>query len=419
MIDLDELDGTLNKITLPYCNDILIGDVLHYPCRNIGQVGILRLLLRFFKFLIKTPLSHYCSKKLSDNGDLFILTSAAREDGLVKFERLFNMIHKGTSIEYIFNKQNIKLRNFSQIPKIFIWYYKLKRLGLGKKLSFELSLCLYKIYIEVFEIERILSNINNTFSRVTFYCDVMPVDSFLVQKFKKKGMRTVSLQHGMHSASFDKNIFLYSHCDDFLAGNLFTIKEAKSVGRGENMIPVGLIGSIGNTKKQIKRKTFNVKKLGLFLDSSESHELNIELACFLKNYCSQKGYELYVKLHPTEDAFKEEYKIFFSGSNCNGIWGKEISLSDFSEKIDIAIVRYSTCLVEMLELGVPAFSFYSTTSKRDVYINCGLDIRFNDEDSLNRLIEKVNSENYYEELVQCRNFFYISNADENYVRFFN
>ena len=185
------------------------------------------------------------------------------------------------------------------------------------------------------------------------------------------------------------------------------------------MIPAGLIGSIGNPKKQIERKRFDVKTIGLLLDSSESHELNIEFAKFVNEYCSRYGYDLYVKLHPTEERFKEKYKYLFSENNCKGIWAKDISLGGFSEKIDLAVVRYSTCLIEMLELGVPAFSFYSRSSNRDMYINCGLDIRFSDDTTLTHLIDKVNSMDYYKEFIQCRNFFYIDNAEENYIKYYN
>lgn len=416
---LNELNDILNKITLPYCNDVLIGDALHYPSRDFGQVSFLHLVLRFIRILLTTSISHYHNHKISDNGELFIFTSAGRKDGLVKFERLFNLIQKGSCIEYSFNKSYINLSKFSQIPKIFNWYGKLLAASIKKSLSFEIALCLYECYIEVYEIEKTLSALDIKFYRATFFCDVMPVDSFLVQKFKKKGIRTVSLQHGMASASFDKYIFLYSHSDDYLAGNFFTINEAKSVGRGENMIPAGLIGSIGNPKKQIERKRFDVKTIGLLLDSSESHELNIEFAKFVNEYCSRYGYDLYVKLHPTEERFKEKYKYLFSENNCKGIWAKDISLGGFSEKIDLAVVRYSTCLIEMLELGVPAFSFYSRSSNRDMYINCGLDIRFSDDTTLTRLIDKVNSMDYYKEFIQCRNFFYIDNAEENYIKYYN
>ena len=418
-IILNDLKNTLNNIKLRKCESVLIGDALHYPIRGLGNVGYLHLFLRFIRILFTSSVSHYYTNKITDDDELFVFTSPGRKDGLAKFEKLFNLIGRGSCIEYSFDKKKINISLLSQVPCIIDWYKTLSGAGIEKKISFEISLCLYECYIEVYDITKAVSKLATNFKRATVFCDVMPIDSLLVQIFKNKGIRTVSLQHGMYSTSFDRNVFVCSHSDDYLVGNLFTINEAKSVGRGENMIPVGLIGSIGNAKIQLSRKTFNVKSIGLLLDSSESHDLNLELASFVKEYCSKHKYNLYVKLHPTEEKFKNKYKDIFEGSYFKGIWDEDITLVDYSKKIDIAIVRYSTCLIEMLGLGIPAFSFYSSLSTRDMYINCRLDIRMCDDASLTRLIEKVKKTNYYEEFIQCRDFFYIDNCEENYIRFYN
>ena len=56
---------------------------------------------------------------------------------------------------------------------------------------------------------------------------------------------------------------------------------------------------------------------------------------------------MFLKLHPTSN--QELYDDIIDSSVCERIYGRNISIIDFGKIIDIAILRNSTALLEMIE----------------------------------------------------------------------
>ena len=142
------------------------------------------------------------------------------------------------------------------------------------------------------------------------------------------------------------------------------------------MIPVGLPSSINEVFDR-KGKLDLVEKIGVIPEGESCFKDNVELILFVQEYCKKNNKRLLLKLHPTSNI--DNYRDILDASICEAVYGKEIRILDFAKKIDIAIIRNSTGLLEMIEQMVPAFVFYSDQQELDVfkYVDS---IRFKSED---------------------------------------
>lgn len=299
------------------------------------------------------------------------------------------------------------------------WNKELKRAGVNSAANRRICLVhLYRAYINYKEITNYIYKKKLNVKCFVVWCDILLSDSVLVQKMKHMGIDTVTFQHGIYLASSHARLFTKSKSDMMFSINQFTIEESKKCDYRGQTVLTGHPERIGRQEAE-KKLGDKAATIGVLLDSFIYHDLNIEFAGFMNQYCLDNGKCMIIKLHPTERDDKSKYLKKLSSSVCKGVYCSEISLNDFSKMIDIAVVRLSSTLVNMLDSGVPSFSFARNIPlQADTYKNIKQDIRFSTEEDLNRLISKVESGDYKDEFEEIRSFFCVDDVSKRYRDFF-
>lgn len=212
---------------------------------------------------------------------------------------------------------------------------------------------------------------------VMTYFDSGPDENVLVQYFKQQGAITVTNQHGIgifKSWNYDlmnQSQILNFKSDFFLARSEKQKEEFERAGFDGNRIIV--VGYIGN--KELRVKLNHTGVLGLFLDTPSmplSEQASITLIKFVEDISKKMKFKYIVKCHPNDDVHK--YKKMVS-EKCIGIYGKEISVQESFEMVDIGIVHTSSTYVDAYEYGIRCLkycsdAYFPISVKEDEFRTC-------------------------------------------------
>ena len=208
-----------------------------------------------------------------------------------------------------------------------------------------------------------------------------------------------------------------SHSKYFFAHGEFTIKEAQKAGyRNGVMVPVG-IPALVKDEPVLKRVVEKTDTIGLILDGDELYEDNLILIRFMLDFCKDNNCKVIVKLHPASD--KSRYTNLWDSHIVKGIYGSEISIYEFADLIDLAVVKSSTCLIELLGMLVPTFIYENDNLSRNVYKEFP-HLKFFDNGTLIQCMEDIRREDFTQELDTYREFFGAGkNITANYIENFH
>ena len=94
------------------------------------------------------------------------------------------------------SKAKLSLLNLSKLYLPFIWVHEMKPVTKSLYIRWIAASLIYKAYVNDAYIERIINSKKYSIKYLLSYYDTEPFASFVTQKFNKKGIKTITLQHG-------------------------------------------------------------------------------------------------------------------------------------------------------------------------------------------------------------------------------
>jgi hypothetical protein len=255
-------------------------------------------------------------------------------------------------------KKHISIFNiFVSFVQLFI-FTKLKKISLKDRFYFFLLLVQYKNTIDVWESYSF--EVNTT--KFVPFLSCFPMDSILCQYFRKRGIKSYGIQHGLHSSSSDFLTFIpYDvvnienlQADYILGWGDYTREALIKEGKSEKQFLLA-----GNPKYsdvyKIKMKQPLLKSCVLCLSRDLYAEGNLKLLEIAKKMV-QNGLIVHLKFHPRSDMKiyeatlnSFEYTILELGCSIN----ESIAIV----KPDFVIVYNSTVYYEYYMKGIVALRY--------------------------------------------------------------
>lgn len=407
----------LNSLNLVCLNDVKIGDILYYPIHIYK-----RKTYSFYSFLRTCAILLYrtiikCNQFeiKGDGQNVFFLSECDyRKDQVDNFNNIFLVVDDYIKIIYQ-KKQGIHVKYLKYVYLYFRWFNEINKVVKCRKDTFEYTFYLYIAFIDSIEIQNELNYKN--IKRLTTCNDVSPTDSLIVQLYNKKNIETVTLQHGVFSLECNNWMLRGSHSGIYMAANKFTIHEANLIGYKGKLISAGMTYSIPNECNQMPTQFFD-KKICVFLEGEIMHDDNVQMMLALQDFCKNNDKEMIIKLHPTSFHKLPEYADLLDFKIVKRIICNEVSLQELSKQIDVAVIRNSTVLIQMLEFWVPSFIYYTDDQVIDVYKSAPCEFRFSSEKELIDKLDGIHKKEFMKKMIIQREFFFIENSKDNYRKFY-
>lgn len=407
----NEIVNKINNLSLYGCEDIKCGDVLYYTICMEDEHGIFRLMKKVM-ILLKSFLFDTNNYELfgSANVLLFFGASSSRRDMYSKFSKLEAVIDNRLCINP-FGKYKLRrhiLKNIGGLRIPLRWSTQLKPIIANHIERFRQISILYRAYCDYKSFLDYEKNNNLQITKLITLCDLQATESYFTQMFNKDSKLTISLQHGTYSSVDNPYEFRGIKSKIFLADGHFSQDEAKIAGISENckVIPVGLLTSIG-VREQERPDKYGNYTIGVALEAESRREDNIKTIEFMAGFCKKYNKKLVLRFHPTSSI--DNYNLILEKYGIMDYCSTEISVKDFAKMIDIAITRYSTMLVDLLNLWVPTFLYFLEGQLQNTYRNYTM-LNFGNEQELSDLIENIN-ENTVSELISNSRQYFVCGGD--------
>lgn len=405
----EKLVYKLNNIKFDNLEDIDIGNCLYFPLMwyKKSKFSILKRLLRIFYDLIfvdykvigdgKNILFYskeYNSRK--DYRDIFFKVSSAIEDNKI-----------------IIPNKKFQLKNIYLLKRIFKWYKQLKNLK-----DIDISLKMYILYNIIFcyvNLQCMKRELNNETKNIIVLCDFHSVDSIVVQYCNSIGIKTYTLQHGIHEKGPKYNELSYSQ--KFLGYGKQTKELALESGMQEDkFISVGMPQLI-NEKIPDKINLKNIQKIGIIFSGGKFYDEDIEMFQYAIKFARKNGYKIIIKLHP---AHEDKYKInFYDYKEVEKVYAQDITVDELKKEIDFCLIDISTVFIEYT---VGLFPCMLYKSRLNIYKNetdwCKFDNEIDIENFYNNL--KNNPITIENKIKELRGYYTeIDNVAEKYNKAIN
>jgi hypothetical protein len=392
-MNINDYQQKINDIAFINCIDIKMGDVLHYYLKSeINIKDVCRALKSVF-FVDNYKFS------VSGNPNILCLCSSDynfRPEHKKAFNNVMALIDD--KIVMMSEKKIFSIFIIRNINFIIKWYKQLKKIEKDSKKRMYYSLKILSIYRTYQSWEKLLKEKKWNINSFLTYCDVMPVDNFFTQKFNMNKKNTITLQHGTFNIINNSWAYLGSKSKYFLAESQAAKNTAISVGYNGKMIVVGSPHHLNEIKKNINREKDSI---GIVMNSPmQPVEDNIEMLKELLKYCEKNNKNMFVKLHPADDNSK--YNNILLNKNVH-IYGKEISIDDFCNMVEIVIVSSSTSFLTALRLNIPCFLFVRENHDINLFEKTDY-LKFTNIEELENKIIKIGSDEYKNEVKLIREY---------------
>lgn len=287
---------------------------------------------------------------------------------------------------------------FQLLPKFFSF----RASDLYERIYLYLRLCFY--YRHLFALSKY------KFEIIVFFADMQPVENLLAQYFRNKGIKTVTLQHGLYVNYRDYptvNVINYLHqpSEYFLAWGESTADLIRISGNGRKVVicgkPTIALKALNDCESNLSSENYQ-PYFTVILDQNMCHAQNIDMLHLLSHFAECVSLEMNVRYHPGNNRAVYESLGLKYYTNLN------IQNSTF------VVGHTSSMMYEIMLLGIPVFKFASD-------IPC---VAMPDElifDSLSRLQEVVNSASKMDFEKLCTEYiaFFGDESLKKYGDFFN
>ena len=327
----------------------------------------------------------------------FFISSNNRENVTKSFETVRSL--KDGDFLSIFTKgrhHNVIGGLYVLICLVPLWAMQIRKIARNFNEFFWLMVILQQIYTVEKELRKI--DIDKYKALFTYYDSLEP-EAYVVQCFKKKGITTVSLQHGQFTdkcdeSFIDSGVELHTFNSDYLlCWNKFTFDEAVKSGISPEKLVIAGIWSYINKKRAICRKNHN-GIFGVVIGHPSFEQENLNLIAAANNLSEKYGLKYYLKLHPF---YKEDH---FS-KNVNGCYlgniKKGIPMLDYANQVDFTLIGSTSVFVELIYIGHDVYR-YSSGEANDKYKSIKIGKYFNCPDEINTVYLKEKEKDYTEQL---------------------
>lgn len=366
-IDLDYVNSiqkNLNRIIFKGCEDVLVGDALYYPIFFMQGILIqgrcFKNILRPIKWnlhIIKRILfNKYQYKKNKNSNSLFLFSSSYgdREDLRKTFSKVIGLSPESSFAIYDSNINSFSIWKLKYLGLFRKWNKLLRRKDVcstGLERTFFL-MSLVDFFCDYKDAERFFGKDFAGINILASFCDVHAVDSFFTQKFNAMNKKTVDFMHGAISAKGSNPWSVFGiKSSYFIADSEYTKNLLLENGYKGIVFTCGYPYSI-NERVYINA-ICNERVIGVILSGHVLHDENLIL-CRNLSFLKNMGYKIIAKLHPSEKKgdYPSECTSLFSE-----IYEKEITSSEFLDKISFAIISSSVVVYEAIYHRIP-FIFY-------------------------------------------------------------
>ncbi len=403
VIDNKTLIDEMNNIDFYKCDGVRVGDVLYYAhtLRNrTTKFNSIKIAIgRILRFAFFSNVEFEIHGKPDT---LFLMSNLFRKrQDLQRSFRAVVELSENNIYMFFSDKFRISVIGIISIPVIIRWNKQIR--GILKENNDRMYYLgyIYEAYLEYYYFERFCRKRHLTVDKLVSICDVQLTDSYFTQKFNMLKKKTITLQHGIMCSTHNTWTFSGSHSDYFIANSRFTESESAIVGYGHNMIVAGLISCVNN---QPLEKLFSNKRetIGVMVDGEDFRIDNYRTISTMAAYCTKYNKKLLVKLHPLCDI--DIYRKEFRDENVIKFVKKEMTLNQFFDIVDVAVVRNSTTLIEALQYGIPTYIINDEYQVADIYKNVNM-LKFSNENEFHDLIDDRSEEEIFREYKSAREFF--------------
>ena len=414
-MDLNIMRKKLNKIKLSKCEDIKVGDMLYFDFMLLNSFQKKNLPRSFFRIIYY---SLFCSFNIKTKGDPKIISlfhAGTRKDHKKAFFDVINLLDDNLIVTPIESKAKLSLLNLSKLYLPFIWVHEMKTVTKFLYIRWIAASLIYKAYVNNAYIERIINSKKYSIKYLLSYYDTEPFASFVTQKFNKKGIKTITLQHGYFDLSWNSWSYAGSKSKYFLADSPSSAENAKKTGYSGKVISVGSPHQLNDVLAPLSNNQ-QIKRIGIIMNASDfGQDDNISMIQCLQKYATDKNIKLILKFHPQNNP--EDYSQYIDNDIVEVVDKKE-SIDDFCKRIDLAIICASTVFTTMLKKGIPVLLF--VRDGHDIQLFDKTDkFKFRNAFELSEKIKWINSSGYRKEYEIFQNYFLCpGNYKENYLRFF-
>lgn len=406
----EDFETTLNNINFLYCEDILVGDILYFEW--LEQVKVYMGLKAIGRILRNEYTDNYRMKIVGNPKTIFLFSNSyrSRKDLKIAFEKVCN-----TTNDYVYfcaEKYHFE-QPIGSLKLAIKWVkqFRDKHFSLWEALYY--TSILHEAYTDQSRIVRKLKQQNISIKNLVSLCDVMAIDSYCTQWWNNRKINTITVQHG----TYGKNHYGFTHLKSnfLLVHSKYSYNTALRSGvDAGKLIIVGAPQNIGNNRLHLSG--YKKKIIGLVFGGTVLEKKDIELLKLVKEYTKDKDFLIYVKLHPgfTKEMYKdsnllEEYKLF----------GQEVDIYSFAEKVDVIIDNGSTVFVELTMVGRRCMTYLH---ERNPYLeDDNIELKFGNLEEFGILFEEVYYDTEWYCEMQKKNRDYLGtliDPYENYKLFF-
>ena len=333
---------------------------------------------------------------------LFSNDYGARSDHLKRFHYVTDLIDN--SIIFEPGKLKISLKYWKILFYLPQWYRNLMQVFEDNNQSEQCLIVLleaYKYSKAIIDEIALHSGVNH----ISVFSDMHPTDNMVIQKCKKIGISTSTMQHGMFS---DASV-LNSYSDYFLGWGQQIEDCFNEAGICKNIVQTGFIKLIQEKASEsiISNKTGRI--LVIFSTPKEDADV-LKIA---KRFSKRRGYKLWIKFHPG---------YIYKDMQCDEIIERtintELSVDELTEYTDFALMGNTTVYVEYLLKLFPCFH-YKTENSPFNKISFGL---FEDEVDLEKEVDLFFKDKTYMEkqMKIIREYFTkTDHIEKNYKEFYS
>lgn len=401
--EMNKRKEKLNEISFDGMEDIQAGDVLHYlldvnPSTKSGIMSIVRMILRI------SLCSSYDFEVVGIPKTIALCSNSyrGRMDHKKAFDSVIALLNNYVKIS--FSTYRIDLSGGKHLFKVLSWNRQIRKVipNFGKRMLFLSEL--FRAYVDYKYFESLCKKFDWQIDNLITYCDVMPVDCFFTQAFNLEQKKTITLHHGFFNKETNAWAYLGSKSKYFLADSMAAVKDAKSIGYEGNMQAVGSPHYLGQRDYKMPSQ-FNTETVGVVMNSSmQPLEDNVGMILEVQDYCKKHQKKMILKYHPSNNS--EDYAKYID-TDITITYGREISIEQFGDMVDVAVVSASTVFTAMLKQWVPAFLY--VRKDYDPNLFSGTDsLKFSTSDEFENLVSKIDKEDYKRELLKIREFFLAS-----------
>lgn len=373
--DVDTVQGDLldifKDIVIDECPGFQVHNALYTDAYAVQKTNSLKLLLRCVKKIVSYQFHiNYVNK---ENKVVTLSYDYGRKDHNESWNKFQNIIDKHNTIDLL----QIKKFHFSELKKIGEI---IKSIGLAYKYYKRLKHIpkfIYRLYfsadiIPLIEIYSKVLTFENTEGIFFCYFDGGYFESAIVQALKRKGIITITLQHGQpvfHGLNCDyiNQAVILNFCSDYIiVPGEFAKKQFLRGNIPEQKIVV--LGSLRERRIQEVKPNNNFLVLLDGPTMPNARQKNITIISMAEELAEKRNMQYIIKPHPFDNS--KEYELV---QHSKGTIAQEAcTIKEVCNGCSFAIIHASGVMIDLVALGIKTFcmvdDFYFPIADRELDI---------------------------------------------------